>query len=274
MRPFQLLLFFSFFSITSLCFSQKKDSLHFKVEYFPDKNYSYESNTDLLTELRYFITDKKVLEEMKKQYPENPIIEKTKGHDKITIKTGNLSKDSLFSVSMKIEESDTPSSIGLILTGSCESGKMPVFTSVTAPGLDKKQQQSIIQTYQDFITGIKYPNKKLKIGDAFSTSNPINLPLSTDTNVEMIIITNYVLKDIKKNTAYLDFTQNYIIKNKEGGIKFTGRGNGKGKMIYDSNLNFITSSKTNANIEMEMYFQGVKFIGKLKVISEEIITIE
>jgi hypothetical protein len=217
-------------------------------------------------EIRY-LGNKNYLNELKKQGIKNPEVEQKKETSQHSIATGDLQNNS-FSFSFKINNDTNPAFSNMEFKGHCKIGEYPKLSSMISSKLDKKEKKAVLDIIQESIKQTPVLTKKLKINDSFTTSTPLKIPLE-NLFIEMKVITRYTLKEIKNDTAYFDYAQNYSLNMALEEINLTGKGNGKGKATYGINEHFFLANKSEANIEMGTNYGDKSMQLRMKINSEE-----
>lgn len=105
----------------------------------------------------------------------------------------------------------------------------------------KETQKNLIL---HLVESVKFPAKPLEIGETFSETEPLTIPISGFTEVQIEINTIYTLKNVDAKYAYFDVDEKFKLSGDKdvGNILF--KGDGQGKMIYDRNENQVISMDT------------------------------
>lgn len=240
-----LLLFILSFSF---CMGQN-DSLTLQLGYLPNKTYTQT------------VTGSQSIEIQSPNIVE-PITNQMNLNSQYILTTG-VSINNVFPITYKILDESNSKFNNLILKGTCKIGEQPQINFISNSNFDTKEEKLILNTFEKIIKQIPVLNKKLKINDSFTVNFPMLIPFG-DMNMEATILIHYTLKEIKGNNAYLDYIMEYTSSNmniKE--TNFTIEGEGKGKVIYDSDKHFFIQGQSDNTF---------KVIGKNK--EESIINIK
>jgi hypothetical protein len=240
-------------SIGLSCNSQ--NMIVFKVKYSPETNYSQIIFQDSKTTIKYSGTEE-FLKKLKAKGVDNPTITKANSKTKSILKTGRLTNNNLFPLSIRFTESingDGKVTIpdGTIIYGTCSLENMPNLDSISGKHLSDEFKKALFQTMQKAFSQMTFPEKKVQVGEAFSRQSPLTLPIAGIT-LDISITTTYKLINIKNNFATLDLSQVYTLKStiKEHNVKMTG--NGKGNLIYDIGNHFYKTYQIDTDMTTNM----------------------
>jgi CRISPR/Cas system CMR subunit Cmr4 (Cas7 group RAMP superfamily) len=123
------------------------------------------------------------------------------------------------------------------------------------------------------INSIVFPVKPLAIGESFSQSTPLSIPVQGVTVVKMIIHTKYTLREVSEEYANFDIIQDYALASDMNNSKTSITGNGKGTMVFDRVENQIISTETQSQIVMTMMSGPLLILSNFDTISETSTTI-
>jgi hypothetical protein len=134
-------------------------------------------------------------------------------------------------------------------------GKMHV-TFMPNAKTDSIAQKQIIKTIHEFVDGIKFPDKPLKVGDKFTQEDkPVGMS-GQGRSLNKDVKTIYTLTAIKDNLAFFDIEQvigmDVSAQKKGRKVAFDTRGNGKGKMVYDISQNFEVERASDMDVHVNM----------------------
>ena len=184
-------------------------------------------------------------------------------------RTGNMNDDGNFPFEMEYVTSNRTSGKkivpdGTIFYGIGDSKGMPKLDSISADGLTEDHKQLLLTTIESTFSQVKFPDKKIKIGETFVQEMPLSIPVA-DVNLDMAITSTYKLISIKEGFAFFDISIDFSLLSEitKYTIKATGTGNGSIK--YDLKNNFFIEYKTTT--EMKMNFDVGSFVMDMTVIS-------
>lgn len=157
-----------------------------------------------------------------------------------------------------------------------ETGKVTVDTTTATDNVKAAVKSAI----GDIPKQIKFPDKKLKVGDTFSQDESItdlNLPVGFDTDKEYMMKVIYTLTDIKDNLAYFDIKLELNIgyeKEVKGKlISLQGTGGGFGKTVFNLAKNYPQSVSRELNIAVNMKMPGSVIDTKVRISRDDQYTV-
>lgn len=234
-----------------------KDILDFKIGYAPQTSYRQVIEQSSDTELLYIASDE-ILEKLKSNGVQNPTLAKSITIMESVFKAGKTEKDGNFPVVIEFvkttnSEDKTIIPNGTLIYGKASSSSMPKLDSVVSKEMDEPYKKQLLQTVQSMFSQIALPEKKMKIGEAFTQVTPLTIPLA-GTSIEMEITTIYKLINMTGEIANFDIVQQYIAKIafEEGKFNITADGNGKGKLVYDIPQHFATKFVLDIGLNFEV----------------------
>lgn len=249
------------------CIAPVQDSVTLKIQYQPETRYNQTTERTSQTVIKY--TGPAIsLQRLKDRGVQNPTISTKKIQKEYLLKTGKIIDGKNFPFTVEVirainSDGKKDISDGAIFHGQCSVGDMPVFDSVVLAGLDEKYKMSLLQTLQNTFSQRSFPEKKLKIGEQFSTEYPLSIPMEGST-VEMVVTTNYKLIRISNGTANFDVSQEYTMSPTMLDNSFKGTGNGKGQLLYDSANNIALINTLDTEIEINKKLDSFDFNLKTK----------
>lgn len=244
-----LLLLFIFSLFNYSLFAQVLD---FRSGYSPETVYNQTTFSSSDYEVTYTGSEK-VLEIFKKNGTENPTKIKNKFAVETVSKTGKIDKDGNFPITIEYLQSidgqgNTIIPTGTMLYGKTSVSSMPQMDSIVADNTDESLKNVLFETVKSTFSQIVMPQKKLKIGESFTETNPLTIPIA-GINIEMVINTTYILKRMTAKDAFFDVKQTYTIKLLDNRFETEGSGKGTGTLTYDIPHHFIYEN----NLDMEFY---------------------
>ncbi|NAY93430.1 hypothetical protein GTQ34_16080 [Muricauda sp. JGD-17] len=241
MKKTTLLILLTFFYVKVMC----QEEINFKVGYLPNFNYILKQKQILENNVKYIASDE-ILQRLENNGIENPTKSKDTSLLKSISKTGKQIGNE-FPVEIELLESNNPTLVsGTKFYGKTIDGEIEIdsiYSSVMA--VDEKEV--LIQAMESMLNQIKYPNRKIKVGETFEQKNPISMPIA-DVTIEMEINSKYTLRKIDKGVGYFDLNQDYIIKSATKDYEMVLDGTGDGQIYYDIEKQFFTKFY----LEMEM----------------------
>ncbi len=243
-------LFFLLFVAQFALHAQEK--MVFSTGYLPNKIYE-QTNTQIIQMELLFTGDEEVIAYIEESQS-NPMVTEERSNIVSTIITGAEGEDGFFPFSMELVGMNNE----FLPDGAKVHGKLMFpslfnFDSVSGVNFDKEMEGMFLEGLSDIIEQFPFPNRALAVGDTFSESTPVVIPLG-GTPIEMEILTLYELKEIDGDQAVFDIKQDLQASMEmedvdAGFIKL--KGNGEGDMIYDVANKFILSTKMHFDMEFD-----------------------
>lgn len=256
-----------------ICFAcskpNKPEGLILKVQFQPEKTYSITTIRGTETVITYSGQDI-AMRKLKSMRIKNPTISKVRTKTDAELVTGKSLADSSFRVNLtyqKIMSLDGKNEIpeGTEVQGEIKNKTLPTFNKVVSNRLSIDQRIQLLQTVQSTFDQFKFPERRLKTGDQFSTDRPVSMPMEGST-IEIVVSTNYKLLSIKNDLAQFELSQSYKMTPTMMDNSFTGSGNGKGQLSYDISNCLIADYSIKTELEMHKKLDYYGF--DLKTINE------
>jgi hypothetical protein len=224
---FQLILSYSSYS---------QDSILFHSNYLPQHIYNNTTTQKFHLEMTYSGSDT-VLNKLKEKGITNPSITNREMNFKTTTSTGYLNAENKVPVQLEFimaHDQDGNSIIpeGTKMFGFVSAYKLPVFDSVASDNMGEEAKTVFLKRFRNFLSQVSIPDKKMTVGDQFTQTTPINLPLGP-INLGMIISITYKLVSVTDNTADFNLTMKFSINMNNEEFDATGGGEGNGVMVFD-----------------------------------------
>jgi len=184
--------------------------------------------------------------------------------------TGKSSTDKSFPVNLTYKKTmslDGKNEIpeGTAIQGEIVGESLPTFNKVISGTLDFDQKSQLLQMVRSTFEQFDFPEKRLKIGDQFSTDRPVSIPMEGSV-IETVVTTTYKLLGIKNNIAQFGLSQSYLMTPKIMDNSFKGSGSGKGEFSYDIGNSLITDYSIKTELIMNKKLDYFEF--DLKTINE------
>lgn len=235
------------------CNGQTNDELTFKVQYKPEKKYSNTIKQTSYSETTYSGSEE-FLTLLKDKGVQNPTITNKKTTIESISKTGKSKDGTNFPLTIEIikttssaEKKDIPD--GLLIYGHGSNGNMPTLDSIVSKNIDEHFKKTLLQAMQSTFSQLNLPERKVKVGEKFSTETPLSIPVA-DMTIDMIITTNYKLLNITNDIADFDVSSVYTMKTSVTKYTIHATGNSKGKLLYDISNNYYLKYQTDTELEM------------------------
>jgi hypothetical protein len=261
----QKVTFLAIFLINLAFNCQAQNELTYKIQFNPKTKYIQKVVQTSQNEVCYIGSDE-FLESLKKRSLENPTILKTETIIESEIKTGKITNDTSFSVSLlmntKTGNEKTDEMLkNLKILGNCRVGSLPKLDSIISSTFDEDFKISFLKTISATFSQINSKPQKVKVGESFTIEIPLTIPIA-GKEMKMTSKTIYKLNEIKKNCGYFDVNIVFTMSSDMLENTFTAKGLGKGTLIYDISNNYML--EYNTDTEMDMFMKTENFDLELK----------
>lgn len=247
---------------------QSKNELTFKVQIRPDTKYS-ETVVRTTEDTISFSGPQQILQNLKARGLSNPTIKDVQSKSESVLKTGKLNNGKTFPITMEIVKttrSDGKEFIpdGTKIYGQCTLGGMPNFDSIASGGINENIKQQIINLVQKTADQLhSLPEKTLKVGESFSRTIPLTIPVAS-VIIKMEMKTTYKLLSIRNGIGNFGITITYTITTTGTKYAINASGSGKGKLLYDISEDYYRQYQINNNLEMTLDINNFKMDNKIK----------
>ncbi|MBL0736898.1 hypothetical protein JI750_08400 [Flavobacterium sp. GN10] len=248
------LFLFLFALVTFLNYGQSNPTLDFKIRFSPQTIYNQTMANSASYELTYEGSEE-FLNTLKSSGVKNPTITNSTVDIESVFKTGKTNAEGNFPVIIEYLKSldnkgNTIIPNGTLIYGKGSTSSLPKMDSIVAKGLDEASKNMIFEIVKNSFSQLALPEKKIKIGEAFSQESPLTIPIGA-LNIDMSITTIYKLISIVDKNAYFDINQVYTANiSSENLNNIIVSGTGTGKMTYDI-PNYFASENV---VDMKLMF--------------------
>jgi len=254
----------------------------FKMKYLPKHSYNSDMKMDMNMEMN-ISGDTAIMNDIKKSGQAFPIIMQMQSTSKMNVKTGMISSTndipltmSVTSLSAKMTmngkamDTPMPSNIQTMYGKFTKEGKMTI-DSVAGSKMTDSVKEAFMKMLQGMQGNIVFPDKKMKIGDTFYQSIPMNIPIM-GSDSKMLSKTTYKLIAVENNKAYFDIKMDMTMDlggNK--GMTMDMMGGGDGKMIFDTVSGYPTTIQNNIKVNYKFAMpqaQNMTMNGKMNMLMD------
>jgi len=152
-----------------------------------------------------------------------------------------------------------------------EGGK---FTVESAPGLGEQFSAEDIQNLMNQVQqSVEFPDRPLKVGESFTQTTPMNVPIASMGSLTMKIEAVYTVLKIGNRVAVLGVEMKVEM---EAGMEVANAiatGTGKGECIYDIGAETITATDLALDYTISMDVQGMKMTLKMDTKTKQTVEI-
>ena len=250
------LFLFLFAFVTFLIHSQSNQTLDFKVQFSPQTIYNQTMANSASYELTYEGSEE-FLNTLKSSGVKNPTTTNSTVDIESIFKTGKTNAEGNFPVVIEYLKSldnkgNTIIPNGTLIYGKGSTSSLPKMDSIVAKGLDEASKNMIFEIVKNSFSQLALPEKKIKIGEAFSQESPLTIPIGA-LNIDMSITTIYKLISIVDKNAYFDINQVYTANiSSENLNNIIVSGTGTGKMTYDIPNYFASESVVDMKLMFDL----------------------
>ncbi|MDR2223107.1 MAG: hypothetical protein LBE34_10265 [Flavobacteriaceae bacterium] len=243
------------------------------IRYFPEAKYTVESKqTSTIT------VDIKGNEEFKRNFEKSgtklplmmnndvflsSIIETGKQEgDKIGFNTTFTAFDQKFAINGQPET--VPNFLGeAVISGTYTDGNKIDITSIKGDKLDVDTKQLVTQMIREVSKNFSFPTRPIAMGENFKLEMNASFPAGPMGNIELVMEYNFILQTKKGHLSYFDFVVNVkSVVYKDKSIKV--RGNGTGKMVYNSQIKLLEDLQNEMDIEISGVSEEFLLTAKMK----------
>jgi hypothetical protein len=252
------------------------------------ENKIYRASQTLTSETKaHYQSDSVTLSKLKEKGANLPKLEKKHQLIVLTSTTGKKDVDGRIPFSAKLDSiqlthiiddqaeytnnsSSPDTTIGI--TGYCDKDSTTI-DKVHGRNIDRSMMEKFILVLCQLMNPIKFPAKPIRVGESFSQSLPINMPVQGVTDAKIVILATYTLKSVNSKSAYFDIIQNYTVTSGWDSIKISIVGNGHGQMTYDRAESKATSTTIQSTAETKLDLGAFVVIFETSADAEESVSI-
>jgi hypothetical protein len=242
---------------------KSENGIIIQVLYKENKNYriSMHINTDSKVDYR---ADENILSRIREKGVVNPMIIQQDQWMIMNTTTGAKGSKGRIPFSGKVDSSETiqylngkmqtlnnssPLDTTFRMIGYYEGSKL-LIDDISGQNINSSMKETQKNLIMQIVKSVKFPTKPLKIGETFSLTFPLSIPIKGFAEIQIDINTVYTLKNYDAQYAYFDVVQKFKLSNDKDIENVSLRGSGQGKMIYDRNENQIISTDTQNTTSM------------------------
>lgn len=221
----------------SICSCKGQEEIDFKVGYLPNHNYTLSQNQTSENTVKY-IASSEILENLKNNGVENPTITETNAKIKSVSTTGELNGNSFPLEVELLQSSNKALSVGTKFFGKAIDATIKI-DSISSLTMTEEKKKVLLPTMETMMNQMKYPNRKIKVGESFEQKNPMSIPIA-DVTIEIEINSVYTLENVNDGIGYFNLDQIYTIKSANKDYEMNLDGTGNGQIEYDIKKQFFT----------------------------------
>jgi hypothetical protein len=269
-------------SITSCA----QESVTFKTEFKPNKIYKTQLKTTSHTEIE-FIADKEIIDRIKSQGIELPMITESEMNMSTDIITEKLDENGEFPATMEYGKMISTTTIsgkttteekpysGMKILGKYNIENKFKVDTIIGDKVSQQMRNILKTTLESVQQAIKFPEKPMKAGDTFDSEIPMTIPMEGMNPISVKINMEYLLTKIKGNKAFFDIKQTVGLDISQEQLNIIASGTGTGTSEFDIKEKYLTKYKSELPMDMTIKVNE-KMTMKMKMIttSEQNVVIE
>ena len=246
-----------------------QDSLRFKVEFLPNRVYETQMKINSTSEMT-FTADEETLRQLEESGIEMPVIMEQEIESSMIANNGSRDEDGNIPVMLSYNKTIVKSTVnGKATIEEKPSTEMDIFgrynsdnqlevDSIAGKEIDETTKALIKSLLAQVSENVKFPDRALKIGDQFTNSMPMSIPVSDLKPVNVFIETIYTLDSIKDEKAYFLVEQTVSLDASFDQGNVEASGSGGGTMEFDMKTNHM--SRFVVDMPMLMKIQVTEII--------------
>jgi hypothetical protein len=269
-------------SITSCA----QENVVFKTKFKPNKKYKTQLKTTSHTEIE-FIADKEIIDRIKSQGIELPMITESETNMSTDIITQNLDKNGEFPATMEYGKIISKTTIsgkttteekpysGMKILGKYDSENKFKVDTIIGDKVSQQMRNILNTTLESVQQTIKFPQKTMKVGDKFNSEIPMTIPMEGMNPISVKINMEYLLTEIKNRKAYFDIKQTLGLDMSQEQLNIIASGTGTGISEFDIEENYLTKYKSELPMNMTIKVnEKMTMKMKMTTTSEQNVVIE
>jgi hypothetical protein len=269
-------------SITSCA----QESVIFKTKFKPSKKYKTQVKTTSHTEIE-FIADQEIIDRIKSQGIELPMITESETNMATDINTQNLDENGEFSATMEYGKMITTKTIsgkttteekpysGMKILGKYDIQNKFKIDTIIGDKVSQQMRNVLKTTLESVQQAIEFPEKPMKVGESFNSEIPMTIPMEDMNPISVKINMEYLLTEIKNGKAFFDIKQTVGLDISQEQLNVVASGTGTGISEFDIKENYLTKYKSKLPMDMTIKVNE-KMTMKMKITttSEQNVVIE
>ena len=164
---------------------------------------------------------------------------------------------------------------GTKIFGTAVPGKQPVYDSISEMPGNEELRKTLLTTLQSVLSQIQIPEKRMTIGEEFSTESPLTMNIY-GMNFEMVCLQTYKLISATNETANFNISMTYKMKiqsDEVPGMPFSGDGEGGGMLLLDRANDYPLKYDLHYQMNYGLKKEGVTLNTKLSASYNQEVTI-
>lgn len=241
--------------------SWAQESVVFKTKFKPNKKYKTQVKTTSYTEIE-FIADQEIMDRLKSQGVELPIITESETNMSTDIITHELDKNGEFTATMEYGKMISNTTIngkttteekpysGMKILGKYDVDNKFKVDSIIGEKVSQQMRTVLKTTLESVQQAIKFPEKPMKVGETFTSEIPMTIPMEGMNPISVKIDIEYLLTEIKEGKAFFDIKQTVGLDMSQEQLNIIASGTGAGTAQFDIKENFLTKYQSELPMSM------------------------
>ncbi|WP_339608263.1 hypothetical protein [uncultured Roseivirga sp.] len=246
--------------LTSMA-SWAQESVVFKTKFKPNKKYKTQVKTTSYTEIE-FIADQEIMDRLKSQGVELPIITESETNMSTDIITHELDKNGEFTATMEYGKMISNTTIngkttteekpysGMKILGKYDVDNKFKVDSIIGEKVSQQMRTVLKTTLESVQQAIKFPEKPMKVGETFTSEIPMTIPMEGMNPISVKIDIEYLLTEIKEGKAFFNIKQTVGLDMSQEQLNIIASGTGAGTAQFDIKENFLTKYQSELSMSM------------------------
>jgi hypothetical protein len=241
--------------------SYAQESVTFKIKFKPNKIYNTQLKTTSHTEIE-FIADKEVLDRIKSQGIQLPMITKNETNLSTAIITEKLDKNGEFLAMMEYRKMISTTTIsgkttteekpysGMKILGKYNIKNKFEVDTILGDNISLRMRNLLKTTLESVQQVIKFPEEPMKTGDTFDCEVPMVIPMEGMNPISLKINMKYLLTEVKGNKAFFTIKQTVELDRSQKQLNIIASGTGTGTSEFDIKEKYLTKYKSKLPMNM------------------------
>lgn len=244
------------------CLATSQQTIVFKNSFFPNSKYISQTLSKVSGTID-FIADEATLNELKSGGMELPMVMEQESSMVAVSETGEKDDQGNIPFVMyydkmekmatmsgnEVQSTENPFS-GAKIYGLYTSESLMKIDSIVGGNLDEQLKSTLKSILDQVQQQIDFPKEPIAIGDSFSNEIPMSVPMGNLQPMDIIIKTNYHLKDVKEKMAFFDIDQTLSLNSEQKEMNLAASGEGTGKLQFDTEKCIILRNETDLPMKM------------------------
>jgi hypothetical protein len=137
------------------------------------------------------------------------------------------------------------------MSGKYHAGEI-FINEIRGEHIDSSVAEPLKESLAKMMQTVTFPDSPIKLGESFSHTLPMSLPVPGAAPIQIEITSTYILRDIGARQGQFDMNQRFELSSQSDSLRVALTGRGDGKMVYDRQLSQIISMQTQSAMTMKV----------------------